>query len=162
MRDSIFDLLQGQSVARNSKRLREIIEFRCILEPEIAALAAVHVEPRDLERLRGILESQERSHAEGREDPDEDLHFHGALARITRNEVICEVSAVLHELLRECRVAPLQTPGRQRVSHQGHQRILEALAAKDPEQCRQAMRAHLEEIRAQLNESSPESSPESR
>ncbi len=147
MRDALHSLLADQVIARNSKRQAEIIEFRSLLEPEIAALAARNADEKDLARLDAILNAQapdQESDATG--DGEADQRFHLALARATKNEVIRETVAVLHDLLRESRVPPLQSPERKRLSLQGHGRILAALQARDPDAAREAMRAHLKDI----------------
>ena len=146
MRDALHSLLADQSLARNSRRQVEIIEFRSLLEPEIAALAAQNAGEKDLARLDAILAAQAESPDSGTDDAQADQHFHLALARATGNEVIRETVAVLHDLLRECRVPPLQNPLRKRLSLEGHGRIRAALAAKDPEAARAAMRAHLKDV----------------
>jgi GntR family transcriptional repressor for pyruvate dehydrogenase complex len=159
MRDSILDTLSQRSIAKNRKRIAEILELRAILEPEIAARAAGHIEPRELERLKAVLDGQEQEGADPARSMDEDLRFHLALARAGKNEVIVEVVAVLHELLGESRVPPLQSPTRKRLSLEGHRRIYEAVAGRDPEASREAMRRHLKDVEASLAETDPHDEP---
>jgi GntR family transcriptional regulator, transcriptional repressor for pyruvate dehydrogenase complex len=146
MIDKIISLLENRSTARNAKRIKEILEFRRILEPEIAARAAQALEPGDLAILKAILDSQEKNMAENVEDAHDDLRFHLTLARATKNDVLVEVIALVHDILKECRVAPLQDPARKRASLQGHRKILAALSEKDSDLSRTAMLNHLTEV----------------
>ena len=150
MIDKIVSLLEDKALANNPKRIREILEFRYILEPEIAALAARSLSPKDLARIKTILDSQERDLLDDEEDADEDLHFHMALARATKNDVLVEVAAVLYDVLSECRVSPLQNLTRRKVSLQGHQEIYAALRGRDSESSRVAMRNHLRDVESLL------------
>jgi len=150
MIDKIISILEDKTLAKNTKRIKEILEFRRILEPEIAALAAESHDQKDLLRIKAILDAQEKKLPEDKEDAEEDLHFHMALARATKNEVLVEVAAVLHDILRECRVPPLQNLTRKRISLQGHQRVYAALIDRDSESSRMAMRNHLREVESLL------------
>jgi len=91
----IISVLEDQGIAKNTKRIKEILEFRRILEPEIAALAAKSLEPNDLVLINTILDRQEKSLSEDKEDAQDDLRFHMALARATKNEILVEVTAIL-------------------------------------------------------------------
>lgn len=150
MIDKIISILEDKTLAKNTKRIKEILEFRRILEPEIAALAAESHEPRDLARIKAILDTQEKKLPEDQEDAEENLNFHLALARTTRNDVPVEVAASCMNILRECRVPPLQNLTRKRISLQGHQRIYAALRDRDSESSRMAMRDHLSEVESTL------------
>ena len=131
-------------LAAKPERLREVIEFRLVVEPEVAALAAARRSEEDLSRMRRLAAQQEASQGEGFAELDS--RFHMALARATKNEVIWEMAAVLHDLLSESRSVPLMSKERFAASLRGHRRILDALEKSDPRLCREAMRAHLKEV----------------
>lgn len=148
MRDDLYALLTDRAIAGNSARLRDIVEFRGMLEPEIAAQAAARRDEKDLKRIQAILLAQERNIQDGKDDPDEDMHFHQALARASKNEVLREVSALLYDILRESRVPPLQTRERKTASLAAHKAVFAALERGDQDGCRQAMREHLRDVAA--------------
>jgi GntR family transcriptional regulator, transcriptional repressor for pyruvate dehydrogenase complex len=140
-----------RSVAgRDDKRVREIIEVRRMLEPEIAALAARNAGPADVARIMAIVDGQERALALGREDPGADEHFHMSLARITGNEVLCEVAAVLQDILAGSREPRLLGPERLKASLEGHKAIAAALSGGDEAACRELMREHLDRVENKL------------
>ena len=146
MIDKIISLLEDKAIARNTKRIKEILEFRRIWEPEIAARAAQSLDSNDLALIKAILDKQEKSLAEDKEDAQDDLRFHLTLARATKNDVIVEVTAIIHDILKECRVPPLENLTRKRISLQGHQKIYAALRERDSELTRTAMMNHLTEV----------------
>ncbi|MGA2400323.1 MAG: FCD domain-containing protein [Syntrophobacteraceae bacterium] len=150
MFEKIISMLEDKALASNSQRIKEIIQFRYILEPEIAALAAESIGDNDLVRIQTILDAQEKNLLENADDAKEDLRFHIALARATKNEVIGEIFAVLYDILRECRVPPLQNSQRKKTSLQGHLKIYRALKERDSESSRMAMRDHLNDVESLL------------
>jgi len=133
-----------QQAGLRPERVREIMELRLILEPEVAALAAERRSDEDLERIRRILEKQGR--ADPADFPGLDTRFHMALAKASGNEVLWEVAAMLHDLLAESRSEPLQSAERIARSLAGHARILEGLEAGDAGRCSRAMREHLLDV----------------
>lgn len=137
---ALLGRLQGQA-GQCPGRLREIMELRHILEPEVAALAALRRSPEDLERIRRILEKQR--HAAPQDFPGLDTRFHMALAKASGNEVLWEVAAMLHDLLAESRDEHLMSQQRIAASLEAHALIVQGLEAGDPEVSAQAMRQHL-------------------
>jgi len=123
--------------------LREIIEFRLILEPQIAWLAARHITPEELDRLKIILCDQQRKVLAGEVDAALDAAFHLHLADASGNRIIQKVVYTLTEILDESRCESLQSEDRSHSSLMGHFEILDALEQRDSEMARVAMREHL-------------------
>jgi len=142
----------GSLIAANPERIREAIEFRLVVEPEVAALAAARRTDDDLARMAKLVALQEAGGEEGSSGLD--ARFHMALARATKNEVIWEMAAMLQDLLSETRSAHLRSKERYEASLHGHRRIMMALEDADPEACRQAMRDHLRAV-GELAEDAP-------
>jgi GntR family transcriptional repressor for pyruvate dehydrogenase complex len=138
----VFD----EAFAAQSKRLREIFVFRRILEPGVASLAAAAATAEELEQLRKMLDEQARAIEQGRSATALDLAFHHCLARATQNEVLVSVLAAAHETLDESRSAHLWSLKRERISLDGHRKIVQALERRDPEAAGQAMREHLDAV----------------
>lgn len=126
--------------------LRDLFEFRFIVEPEAAALAARRAVPDLLQELERVLRAQERS----LEDPHgfltEDMEFHQLIAMTSGNAVLQEVIRVLNAGLRQTRLramARVYDPVR---TLEGHRRIFQALLDGHEEEAREAMRWHLSEV----------------
>ncbi|HXW89808.1 MAG TPA: FCD domain-containing protein [Terriglobales bacterium] len=121
--------------------------MRAILEPEIAALAAIRVEECHLAAMREAFSVMDRS----REDPaafiEADLDFHLALAEAAANPLILSLIDSIVDLLREQRIRIFHVEGGPERGQLHHTRILEAIESRNVEKARAAMRAHLEQVR---------------
>jgi len=124
-----------------------LVEVREILEPEIAAMAATRADAEDLASMReqvGIMD-------QARKDPDAfieaDLDFHLALAEAAANPIILSLIDSIVGLLREQRMGIFQVEGGPERGQYHHKRILEAIVHKDPAGAREAMKAHLRQVR---------------
>jgi GntR family transcriptional repressor for pyruvate dehydrogenase complex len=88
---------------------------------------------------------------ENLDDPDgyieADLEFHLGLAQAADNPLILSLLDSIVGLLREERIRLFQIKGAPQRSQRHHKRILEAVDRRDPEGAREAMRAHLKEVR---------------
>jgi GntR family transcriptional regulator, transcriptional repressor for pyruvate dehydrogenase complex len=134
------------AVQKQRTRLREIFEFRRLLEPQIAFLAASSITQAEIDRLKVVVFDQERRLIAGEEDLDLDTAFHVLLARAARNTVIVEVLKTLSEILNESRSGSLRTLDRRRASLRTHVLIVDALEKRNAEDAREAMRQHLLQV----------------
>jgi GntR family transcriptional regulator, transcriptional repressor for pyruvate dehydrogenase complex len=141
--------------------LAHLAELRQILEPEIAALAAVRIEEQLLASMREAVATMDRN----LHDPDAyieaDLDFHLALAEAAANPLVLSLLDSIVGLLREQRLRIFRIDGGPERGQFHHKRILAAIEVRDPEDARSAMRAHLgqvrEDSRASLTEEPPSS-----
>jgi len=135
----------ARAIGLGVDKLREIFEFRRLLEPQVAALAASSATTEELTRLGELLKKQ-RAATTDEERAAADQAFHLGLAGATGNSVLTAVFEQLAELLGESRSDSLQSRPRQMVSLQNHERILQALREGDAPEAAREMRNHLEEI----------------
>jgi GntR family transcriptional regulator, transcriptional repressor for pyruvate dehydrogenase complex len=133
----------AQAIQTQKDLLKDIIEFRLLMEPQIAYLAARNITREELDRLKVIVCDQERKNLAGQEDVELDAAFHLQLAEASKNRIIHQVVSTMNEILNESRSEFLQTDGRRRNSVIGHLKIIDALEAGDPQRAFQAMREHL-------------------
>lgn len=127
-------------------RLRDILEFRKIVEPAIAELAALRMTPAILDRLKILVCDQDREILSGGDGAGLDTEFHATLAKATHNGVVRELVGALNTLVVDSRSEFLQTGHRKRRSVISHLRIIDAMERKDPDMARKAMRDHLDEV----------------
>jgi len=123
--------------------LNDIFEMRHVLEPQIAAMAALRATPVEISRLADILVEQERQIAAGETAVEADTAFHFALATATHNAALIKVVSAVEDILSRSRNENLQTPGRPGLSLDSHRRILESIRIGDSEEARRAMDHHL-------------------
>jgi len=131
-----------------------LAEVRAILEPEIATLAAMRCQETDLATMREAVAVMDRAG----QDPDAyieaDLDFHLALAEAAANPLILSLIDSIVGLLREQRLRIFKVHGGPERGQIHHKRILEAMEKRDPDMAREAMKAHLEQVRADSQNSS--------
>jgi GntR family transcriptional repressor for pyruvate dehydrogenase complex len=123
----------------------DLLEFRMLLEPEVAALAAARLTPQARQEL---ADSLSRQLALKDEDPNlihEDALFHDALARAAGNTVVLRVLETLRDLLRDVRATALPAAGSSRTVSE-HGRIIRAVMAQDEDAARHTMRGHLQDV----------------
>lgn len=143
MRQSLDRMLRvGQ--AEGSGFLAEVRE---ILEPEIAAMAATRADAEDLASMREQIQLMDTA----RRDPDEfieaDLDFHLALAEAAANPIILSLIDSIVGLLREQRMGIFQVEGGPERGQYHHKKIMETIEHRDSAGAREAMKAHLRQVR---------------
>jgi len=133
-------------LVRKRELVGELLDVRRMIEPPLAARAAIRVSPEEIAYLEDILRRQKEKVRRGELAIEEDSEFHYAIATATKNSVVLKVLDVLMDLLRESRERTLQVPGRLQKSFAGHRRILSAIKRRDAAAAEAAMQRHLEEI----------------
>jgi len=136
----------AQVLLRKREQVAELLDVRTMLEPALAARAALRISPDEVAELEEILRRQEEKIRKGESTVEEDSEFHYNIALATNNTVILKVLDVLMDLLRDTRERSLQTEGRPQKSLAGHRRILAALKRRDSVAAEKAVRHHLRDI----------------
>jgi GntR family transcriptional repressor for pyruvate dehydrogenase complex len=135
------------SVLRHKLELvSELLDFRLMLEPPLAARAATHASDEEIGEMEDILRRQEAKLAREELAVEEDSEFHYSVAMASGNSVVLKVLDVLMDLLRDTRERSLQLEGRSQKSIAGHRRILAAIKRRDAEAANAAMRRHIEDV----------------
>jgi GntR family transcriptional repressor for pyruvate dehydrogenase complex len=136
----------SQALAGQQGLIAELIEARKIIEPPLAARAAVNATEEEIERLEEILCRQEEKTRRSEPILEEDSDFHYTIALAARNSVVRRMVDLLMDLLRASRSRNMQIPGRLARSLAGHRRVLAAIRSRDPRAARAAMLRHIREI----------------
>ena len=133
-------------IAHKRQLVGELLDFRRMLEPPLAARAATHASTGDIGAMEDILRRQSMKVRSGELAVEEDSEFHYRIARASGNSVVLKVLDVVMDLLRETRERSLQSAGRPQKSLAGHRRILAAIRRRDPSTAQAAMRQHIDEV----------------
>jgi GntR family transcriptional repressor for pyruvate dehydrogenase complex len=138
-------------LGERDQRLEDLCAVRAVLEPAIAALAAIQRNDEHLARMektQAIFRNPRRSL---KTYVQADMEFHATLANACGNPIFRIILEPIQELLRESR--------RQTIGHYGllfisepHGRIVDAVRARDPDAASVAMRAHIEIASSQIAE----------
>jgi GntR family transcriptional repressor for pyruvate dehydrogenase complex len=124
-----------------------LVEVREILEPEIAALAARRADEEARSAMRESITVMDaaRFDAEGFIEGDRDFHL--ALAEAAGNPLILSLIDSIVGLLREQRMRTYYIDGGPERGQYHHKRIFAAVERRDPQGARDAMCAHLRQVR---------------
>ncbi len=136
----------ANALKRKGELIGELLDFRMMLEPPLAARAATRASADEISELEEILERQEEKLRRGESTIVEDSEFHYAVALASGNSVVRKVLNTLMHLLRDSRERSLQVEGRPQKSLAGHRRILAAINRHDAEAASVAMRRHIEDV----------------
>jgi len=135
-------MMVGQ--AGNSANL---VEVREIIEPGIAALAAVRATKEEITAMREAVRVMDDNLNEANAFIAADNDFHRALAKGTQNALILTLVDSIVDLLSEQRKQIFALSGAPERGQIHHKSILESVVQHDAEAAREAMRAHLQQVR---------------
>ena len=133
-------------IANKRQLVSELLDFRRMLEPPLAARAARNASAGEIAEMEEILRRQGKKVRQGEAAIEEDSEFHYRIAMASGNSVVLKVLDVVMDMLRETRTRALQIGGRPQKSFAGHRRILAAIKRSDAEAAEAAMRQHIEEV----------------
>ena len=139
-----------------------VLELRIGIETEAAALAAQRRRDDDLRRMRIALDAVTEAIQAGRDAVAADFQFHLEIARATQNSHFTELMGTLGaRIIPRSRLATDQQMGDEqrhylrRVNGE-HESIYDAIAARDADAARAAMRTHLANSRERRRRASAE------
>ena len=136
----------ANAIKRKEDLIGELLDFRKMLEPQLAARAATRASPDEIAEMEDILDRQDRKLRAGESAIAEDSEFHYAIALASGNSIVLKVLDTLMDLLRDSRERSLQEEGRPQKSLAGHRRILTAIKRRDIDGAKAAMRRHIENV----------------
>jgi GntR family transcriptional repressor for pyruvate dehydrogenase complex len=143
MRQSLDRILKSGS----SDGAAHLVEFREILEPEIAALGAARADEQDLATMREAVSVMDNARLDADAFIEADLDFHLSLAEAAANPFILSLIDSIVGLLREQRMRIFYVEGGPERGQFHHKRILDAVERRDSQEAREAMQAHLRQVR---------------
>lgn len=125
----------------------QVYQARRLIEGEICALAAARATVADLEALEALIREQEAVVDSTDAYLELDSYFHARLGDIAGNPFLARAAQSLNVLGIEFRKAAAVSGEMPRRSIQDHRRITAAVRAGDVEAARQAMIAHMDQVR---------------
>ena len=149
----------GRLLALGSIRFDEVAITRQYLEIPSVRLAAEHRTEQDLAELTGVLELQKSISVDDPRVPKLDEQFHGTIARASGNRVLASFVGALHLTTEPVHYLDL-SPEVGRTTVRQHQRIVAAIADRDPVEAEAAMVEHLTYLREHLAEHARGRTPE--
>ena len=145
-----FELAEMFEVGRSTIReaVKGLFDVRLILEPEIAAKAAVYATDEDIETLKRLCKETEELYLADKDHMPKDIEFHTWIARCSKNQVMESLIPIINSGIntfvnltrRALRTETIVT----------HRAITEAIASHDSTGARCAMEMHLTYNRQEL------------
>ena len=127
----------------------DLLEVRMIVEPQIAARAAVRATADEIAEMNAAVAAMASlldREGVALEALEHDRAFHRAVARASHNEVAVRVIELINQTLQEVRRHFVASTERLRRAHERHLEILAAIEARDAPGASAAMIRHLTEI----------------
>jgi GntR family transcriptional regulator, transcriptional repressor for pyruvate dehydrogenase complex len=142
--------------------LLSVLELRISLETECAGLAAQRASEQDLMNIRSALDAISIATLGGRDSAGADLQFHLSMARATGNryfvDILTHMGAALipRHRIDSAGIAHSDPKAYAELVNREHESIFEAIARRDYEGARAAMRMHLSSSRERLRRAAAE------
>ena len=125
----------------------DVFRTRLVIEGELAALAAGHVDAAGIARLSHLTDRMEESWARGNRigNVEADLAFHALIVSAAPNAMLRDLYASVRAQIGETQRHPITVtePARMRASVSEHRAIIGELRAGRPGDAREAMHAHI-------------------
>jgi GntR family transcriptional repressor for pyruvate dehydrogenase complex len=124
-------------------QLIALAETRCVLEPELAALAAERGTDEELAEIEGLVRQMEEEDKHGNDFAELDVLFHRKIAHAARNPILYQTIEGVSDLFLESRRAVLLNPTLLLRALRYHALIAEALKLRNAPQARLLMQGHM-------------------
>jgi GntR family transcriptional repressor for pyruvate dehydrogenase complex len=138
-----FTDLSSHFQAVGSGLVVALAETRRILEPELAALAAVRGTEAEFKEIENLACQMEQIAKDGQDFAELDVQFHSSIARAARNPILSKMLEGLGDLFLESRRRVVIDPPAILRSARYHLLIVDALITHNAPQARLLMQAHM-------------------
>jgi GntR family transcriptional regulator, transcriptional repressor for pyruvate dehydrogenase complex len=123
--------------------LLALAETRCVLEPELASLAAKRGTDEELIEIESLARQMEEDSQRGNDFADLDVLFHRRIAQAARNPILYQTMEGVSDLFLESRRTILLDPNALLRALRFHLLIAEALRLRNAPQARLLMQGHM-------------------
>lgn len=144
--NAFLDLFLADKVS-----IPEMLQVRLLIEPEVARLATLNINPDYIQRLKEALEIEELPSTTLMKDVEAKQNFHFILAKMSGNRFL---EAIVRSLLKLTRNLVLAVDAGPRFIHPAgmHRKVAEAVFSGNPEEAYEAMKNHTLEFGEKLIE----------
>ena len=133
----------GLRFADQEKLIADLLETRLLVEPSVAALAAVRREERHLAEMKDLLDKMDNAYLHGEDYTPFDFEFHSVIAQCTGNDVLQRLLPTIHESIQAGYQHTKRVEGSYQRASQCHLEMYRAIAEHDSERARQAAQRHM-------------------
>lgn len=126
-------------------RLKQQLEARMLLEPQIALAAVRTATDGDIKKLEQLCETYNSIHGYGEDMLELDIEFHKTVARCTYNEVLVRIIPMICEAVRDSGTYMYDSKESHTKARKAHERIAHAIKNRDAISARYYMEQHIQE-----------------
>lgn len=123
------------------KLVSDLLEFRMLIEPRIAARAALNATAEQVAELSRLADTVEKRYAEGRPHVNADAAFHAKLGELSGNLVFPNLAPIIFRAINM--FIDLTQAGLREETISSHRAIVDAVRAGDATAAEDAMMLHL-------------------
>ncbi|QNB46425.1 FCD domain-containing protein [Thermanaerosceptrum fracticalcis] len=127
-----------------------VLEARRAIERETAKKAALYASKQDIQHMEEVLQRQEAKYQEHQWITEDDISFHKAIARASRNSILESMYSLLAIFGQQSRAFELLREKIHAEYMVSHRRILNAIKNGDPNEAEEAMLAHIDNLVADV------------
>jgi len=142
-----FIIHKLNKVSMDEKMVKEFFEVRVVLELQAVEWAIQRASDEELHNLKDLIHKARKKLNEKKGVlltlAEHDNKFHEMLAEMTKNRVLVKSMHSLLDILSEVRLKCLKIEGRPVKSLDEHERIVNALLARDIKEAKKAMKEHI-------------------
>lgn len=132
-------------VEDKQKLALDLCEFRMVVEPEMAAMAAERATGEEIMRMEEAAQEVEELCLQNKDHMEKDIIFHELIARSTNNQVMPNIIPVIQSAIGLFITVTDSSLKKETV--ETHRMVMDAIKAHDPEAAKEAMMRHLESNR---------------
>ncbi len=131
----------GLEFLDNEELILDMLDTRLILEPEIAAMAALNATEEDIEKISEQCDKVEVAIKSNQYYADKDILFHKYICEASGNRVINQIIPIVHSSIHDS----IDMTNNKMIDNTifYHRKIFEAIKRRDPISARYAMINHL-------------------
>ncbi|WP_407429825.1 FadR/GntR family transcriptional regulator [Arcticibacter sp.] len=143
----VIDSLITDIINFNKDDFSALVEARFYLERDAIRLAAERRTDEDLVIIQKAMYDYEAKVKSGGNAVEEDMLFHVAIAKATKNSVIeSMILNLIPDLIKNITENKICGENREKIAVREHMEIMEAITLSDPDMADKAMASHLSEI----------------
>ena len=160
VREHIVDIRQGQGTflcampglahdplglrfADQEELIAQLLETRLLIEPSVAALAAVRRQDRQLAMMKTLLDKMDNAYLHGEDYTPYDFEFHSVIAQCTGNDVMMRLLPTIHESIQAGYHHTRRVEGSYQRASQCHLEMYRGILEHDSERARMAAQRHM-------------------
>ena len=137
-------------------RLDQLLEARLLLEPQIAMSAAQRATPKDIQKLRALVEKLDMVDINDSDATGIDIAFHESVALCTHNVILARIVPSICESVKRTQQLLMDKAVGLKKAKAAHRQIFRAIEEHDAISARYTMEKHIQEtiqfVRISLDE----------